>query len=182
MSVPNTDTKALNPTVDTESTMQQSQVKNAPQTPATPTSSFAISADLDDEIDDHFAPTSLAIASKLAPTTPSYLDLLTNELFYSRIIIFLITIFLLSLSICYTLGQILTVELSNFWCDKVTLEEVRAHSRQINSNKGVERSCWSSKQNAVNFQIHCTYTTLSQSQLQQIGGLRSVMERGFIHL
>ena len=80
---------------------------------------------------------------------PSYLKLLTNELFWSRIVIFLITIFLFLLSLSYTFGQILSVEISNFWCPTVTLSQVRAHSIAIKSNSGVDGSCWSTKKNIV---------------------------------
>ena len=84
---------------------------------------------------------------------PSYLILMTNELFNARILIFLITIFLFLLSLCYTFGQILSVEIGNFWCPRVTLSEVRAHSKEINSNEGVNDSCWTTKLNIVNFNL-----------------------------
>ena len=80
---------------------------------------------------------------------PSFLKLFTNELFWSRIVIFLITIFLFLLSLSYTFGQILSVEISNFWCPTVTLSQVRTHSIAIKSNGGVKDSCWSTKQNTV---------------------------------
>ena len=80
---------------------------------------------------------------------PSYLKLLTNELLWSRIVVFLITIFLFLLSLCYTFGQILSVEMSKFWCPSVSLSEVRAHSIAIKSNGGVASSCWSTKLNTV---------------------------------
>ena len=84
---------------------------------------------------------------------PSYLKLVANELFIARIIIFLITIFLLLLSLCYTFGQILSVEIADFWCQRVTLSEVRTHSKEINSNEGDGHSCWTTKSNIVNFNL-----------------------------
>ena len=127
--------------------------------PLSPTSAIAVSADYD-EIDDEIdnaplpTPTQLTITepTNVKPTnTATYLQLFRNDLFCSRIIIFLITIFLFLLSLCYTFGQILTVELSDFWCDHVTLSQVRAHSKQINSNEGVDKSCWSTKKNTVKY-------------------------------
>ena len=79
----------------------------------------------------------------------SYLKLFTNGLFNSRIIILLITIFLFLLSLSYAFGQILSVELSDFWCKPATISKIRAHSRQINSNQGDAEGCWSTNQNKV---------------------------------
>ena len=87
--------------------------------------------------------------------TPSYLKLLTNQLFWARIVIFLVTIFLFLLSLSYTFGQILSVEISNFWCPSVTLSQIKTHSIAINSNGGVGGSCWSTKQNTVNHYPFC---------------------------
>ena len=81
---------------------------------------------------------------------PSYLKLFTNELFLSRIILLFITIFLFLLSLSYSFGQILSVELRDFWCDRFTLSEVRAHSKKIGSNTGVPFSCWTTNLNSVN--------------------------------
>ena len=78
-------------------------------------------------------------------TTPKIIHLITNKLFCARIIIFLITVILLLLTLCYAFGQILTVELSDFWCKPTTLEEVRAHSKEIGSNVGEYNSCWNTK-------------------------------------
>ena len=93
--------------------------------------------------------------------SPSYFELFGNRLFNARILIFLITIFLLLLSLCYTFGQILSVEISNFWCPRVTLSEVRTHSKEMNSNEGVSNSCWNTKKNTVNFNlsIHIIHIT-----------------------
>ena len=85
---------------------------------------------------------------------PSYIKLFTNKLFSSRIIILLITIFLFLLSLSYTFGQILSVELGDFWCKPVTLSQIRAHSKEIGSNTGQDlKSCWTTKLNAVNNNI-----------------------------
>ena len=83
-------------------------------------------------------------------TQPSYCSLFTNQLFYSRILILLITIFLFVLSLCYTFGQILSLELSDFWCEKRSIQEVRENSILVGNNRGVGNGCWRSKLNTVN--------------------------------
>ena len=89
---------------------------------------------------------------------PAYLKLFTNKLFSSRIIILLITIFLFLLSLSYTFGQILSVELGDFWCKPVTLSQIRAHSKEIKSNTGASfSSCWTTKLNAVNYNINTVF-------------------------
>ena len=119
-----------------------------------PTSSVAVSTDFDvniDSIDDkNLSPTEMTFTTTVKEK-PSYLELFTNELFYSRIIIFLITIFLFILSLCYTFGQILTLELADFWCNPVSYEEVRAYSIELGSNTGYngESSCLRVKRSPV---------------------------------
>ena len=94
-------------------------------------------------------------------TPPSYLKLFANEMFNARILIFFLTIFLFLLSLCYAFGQILSVEISNFWCPRRTLSEVRAHSKVIDSNEGIRNSCWQTTRNTVNYNlfVHVTYYT-----------------------
>ena len=110
-----------------------------------PPSEIAVSVDMTcNEMDD---------ASSIPPQYPSnrasYLKLFTNGLFNSRIIILWITIFLFLLSLSYAFGQILSIELSDFWCGLVTIDEIRVHSRQMNSNEGDPHSCWNTNQNTV---------------------------------
>ena len=92
---------------------------------------------------------------------PSYLKLIANVLFNARILIFLITIFLFLLSLCYTFGQILSVEINDFWCPRVTLSEVRTHSKNEDNNEGAHFLCWNTKRNTVNFNlfVHLTYNS-----------------------
>eukprot|EP01084_Bolivina_argentea_P262053 443068_1 len=81
---------------------------------------------------------------------PSYIDLFTNGLFLSRILILLITMFCFILSLFYTLGQILSLQLSEFWCPKTTIEEVHANSKAKNLNGGQGNACWRTKLFVVN--------------------------------
>eukprot|EP01083_Nonionella_stella_P084950 235247_1 len=75
--------------------------------------------------------------------------LLKNELFYARIIVLLVTIFLLLVSILYAIGQVTSLQISNYWCDSYTLEEVHQHSRDVGANRGWFNSCWRTKINQV---------------------------------
>eukprot|EP01084_Bolivina_argentea_P001941 3589_1 len=76
---------------------------------------------------------------------PSYLMLLKGELLYPRILIIFATVFMLLLSMSYTIGQILSLELSNFWCPQRTAEDILKHSIDINENGGDNSGCWTSK-------------------------------------
>eukprot|EP01084_Bolivina_argentea_P001940 3588_1 len=76
---------------------------------------------------------------------PSYLMLLKGELLYSRILIVFATVFMLLLSISYTIGQILSLDLSNFWCPQRTTEEILKHSIDIKANFGDPDGCWTKK-------------------------------------
>ena len=118
---------------------------------ASSASKIAVSVDITrEEMDDASSITPKYTSKEMGTSNrTSYLKLLTNELFNSRIIILFITIFLFLLSLSYTFGQILSVELSDFWCKPATIAEIRAHSKQISSNEGDPNTCWSTNQNNV---------------------------------
>ena len=138
--------------------MSTSRQQNTPPIPV------SVSVNLADEEIQSSISAQLQYTSKASNHTqpPSYLKLFTNELFISRIIIFLLTIFMFLLSVSYTFGQILSVELTDFWCKRVTLSDIRDHSAEINSNTGETRgSCWSTKQHVVNYKIQIELCKLS---------------------
>lgn len=118
-------------------------------------------------------------------TGPSCMALFKNELFYSRIIILLITSFLFILSLCYTLGQILTLHLTNFWCPERTIEEIRASSIARGRNEGISGSCWRTNLNTVNHLFLCTLHCIRTHMVHYIYNKR-LMERNYgqqrIHL
>ena len=118
---------------------------------ATPASTIVVSVDITrEEMDDVSSlPPQYASNAMNLSNRASYIELVTNGLFKSRIMILLITIFLFLLSLSYAFGQILSVELSDFWCKTATITEIRDHSRQISSNYGSPGTCWSTDQSDV---------------------------------
>ena len=160
------------PKTATESSNCDSQIDgNVPTHPVEPTSTIEVEATrqtLDDEIDDYIYGMmskprigSAPIARDKNIDKPSMVKFLTNQYFASRIIILFITIILFFLSLCYTFGQVLTVEISDFWCTRHTLAEIREHSRQTNQNGGDSGSCWNSKLNTVSFPKYlCNYNII----------------------
>eukprot|EP01084_Bolivina_argentea_P134262 236853_1 len=65
-----------------------------------------------------------------------------SKFFLMRIMIILLTMFMLILSISYTISQILTLQLSDYFCDPTTLEQIKQHSIENNLPHGQADSCW----------------------------------------
>ena len=72
-----------------------------------------------------------------------------SESFCSRISALIVLQFLAILSLGYTLSQIYTVELTDYWCETKTLEEIHQHSINIGSQTGDSGCCWTSKNSIV---------------------------------
>eukprot|EP01084_Bolivina_argentea_P134263 236855_1 len=72
-----------------------------------------------------------------------------SKFFLMRIMIILLTMFMLILSISYTISQILTLQLSDYFCDPTTLEQIKQHSIENNLPKGDLHSCWKLKDTSV---------------------------------
>ena len=79
--------------------------------------------------------------------------LFKNQYFYSRIIMILLTSFIAIVCVFYAIGQRLSLILDNYWCNPVTLDEIRQHSIDNNLQRGDDGSCWSTKQLAVKIYV-----------------------------
>ena len=51
--------------------------------------------------------------------------------------------------ILYGLGQITSLQLTNYWCDKKDLSTIYSHSIEYGLNEGTNDGCWKSKQFTV---------------------------------
>ena len=92
-------------------------------------------------------------------------DNLCNSDIVIFFIVFCICIFLGFICILYGFGQITQLILSNYWCDKKSLNEIYQHSEEYNLNEGTNDGCWKSKQFTVDtnalFQSSSVYSTSS---------------------
>lgn len=70
--------------------------------------------------------------------TPEYLG---NKFNLLRVVVLIITIILLGTSILYSVGSVLTLELSDIWCPEYTWEEIVEHNRENNNPLG-EGDCY----------------------------------------
>ena len=65
----------------------------------------------------------------------------------------------------YGLGQITSLELTNYWCDKKDLDAIYANSLKYGLNEGTNEGCWKSKQFTVDltalFDSSISYTSVS---------------------
>ena len=84
------------------------------------------------------------------PPISNLVDLLSDQRFWSRIITLFVTIFLWFLTILYSYAQILQLKLTDYWCDRRTIDEIHQHSLKYNLNYGmVDDRCWMSKEVSV---------------------------------
>ena len=72
--------------------------------------------------------------------------------FVSLFIIFLCW-FLTFIAGLYAVGQITQLELSNYFCPKKSLSEIREHSIEFGLNHGTDEGCWKTKRFAVEYHI-----------------------------
>ena len=106
--------------------------------------------DNEDEIHIHYIATSItgnqpSPSKSQSKTSASYpwKKLLTNKIFWSRIILIPPAIFLLFLCISYTISPLLHLKLDNYWCDdEINLQKIRDHSIQHGYSKGIMGECW----------------------------------------
>ena len=75
--------------------------------------------------------------------------LIQSHSFCSRILILIVVKFLGILSFGYTLSQIYRMELTDYWCETKTLDEIHQHSINIGSQTGDSGNCWTSKNSIV---------------------------------
>eukprot|EP01084_Bolivina_argentea_P307964 532391_1 len=77
----------------------------------------------------------------------SYLKLLKNcRQLFPRLAIIFISMFLLLLSVAYATGQISELQVTDYFCDRPTPEQIADHSRKIHDNEGdYWNPCWSHK-------------------------------------
>ena len=87
---------------------------------------------------------------------PSKLPLfLKLQIFYANInclialFIFMLCLFFAFVSGLYAFGQVLDLQLANYWCDLKDLDTIHAHSIANNLNHGTNDGCWTSKQWSV---------------------------------
>ena len=111
---------------------------------ATSTRSIALS-NASANIPDFDSKVNIDQISSQSKMTYSIKTFLKNEYFYARLIIIAVTMFLLSLSISYAIGNLLSLDLANISCDKKTEEEILQHSKENNLNGGDVNGCWRSK-------------------------------------
>ena len=65
------------------------------------------------------------------------------------LIVFCVCIFLSFICILYGFGQMTQLILSNYFCQKKSLEEIYQHSIEYNLNHGTDDGCWKAKQFTV---------------------------------
>ena len=82
---------------------------------------------------------------------PSLIVFIKNELLWSRVVIIVFTTFMSLLCLFYSIGQIVSLTIDNYWCQKRTLQEIRIHSKENDLPYGSD-DCWSSKDFTVNLQ------------------------------
>eukprot|EP01084_Bolivina_argentea_P188642 324679_1 len=136
-----------------------------------PIVSTSVNDDIDNQSDDNNVATDLELQahSVKQPTTQTVnktaicVQTLSNELIYTRIMILFVTIFMLILCISYSIGQVSSIQLSNYWCKPKTLEEIRQHSKDNNLQHGQDLACWS-----VGFEVDSTHLWSNTSYSQKM--------------
>ena len=127
---------------------------------------------------DTSSPSSSVILSyentQITPNQPSLSMLLLDESFCGRIVILLVIIFLCFVTILYAIGQILSLNLTDYWCPSYSLDQVRQNSINLNKPQGISNSCWKSNtfltvdddalwsNESYNFQLDVTFKTFMQ--------------------
>eukprot|EP01084_Bolivina_argentea_P009956 18574_1 len=80
-------------------------------------------------------------------------DFLNSRTFIFRLIVICITTFLLILCVSYSCAQLLSLQLSDYWCKETTLAQIRDNSIKHGLPHGDGESCWKIKDKSVDYDL-----------------------------
>lgn len=63
--------------------------------------------------------------------------------------ILIVNLFFIFLCVLYGYGQIVTLQLDDYFCESKTLQQIREHSIESNLNEGTEDGCWTTSNNKI---------------------------------
>ena len=80
----------------------------------------------------------------------TFIQFFDNRHVILRCILIFLSLFLAACCMLYAIGQIMTLQLTNYFCSPVSLNSIRHHSKQLNLTYGDYDNCWISKGIKVN--------------------------------
>ena len=66
-----------------------------------------------------------------------------------RLIMLMITLLFICICGLYGMGQVLSLQLDDYFCETKTLQEIHQHSIENNLNQGTNEGCWTTSNNKV---------------------------------
>ena len=68
-----------------------------------------------------------------------------NRYIFVRLLLFLLTSFLIIICILYAIGQLSQLRIQDFICENKTIDQIYKHSKENNLPHGTTNGCWISK-------------------------------------